>query len=65
MKRSLSDSLSRIWKGFSFHLKSPTINWVKHIGGRLLGASMGAIARNQMDIEISKSYIQGVLMKVV
>ena len=65
MKRGLSDSLARIWKGFSFHLASPTVNWVKHIGGSLLGASMGAIARNQMDIEISKSHIRGVQLKVV
>ncbi|KAI0217504.1 hypothetical protein LSAT2_030722 [Lamellibrachia satsuma] len=52
MRRSMSDTMARIWKGFSFRLESPSINWVKHIGGKMLGASMGLIVKNLLDIQI-------------
>ncbi|KAI0230509.1 hypothetical protein LSAT2_019149, partial [Lamellibrachia satsuma] len=53
MKRSLSNSLSRIWKGFKFHLESPSVHWVKSVGGSKLGASIGVIVKNLLDIQIS------------
>ncbi|KAK2165104.1 hypothetical protein NP493_1383g00012 [Ridgeia piscesae] len=52
MKRSLSNSRSRIWKGFKFHKESPSVNWVEHTGGSKLGASIGVIIKNSLDIQI-------------
>jgi len=63
MKRSLSSALARIWQGFAFHLEKP-LNWQKHIGGSILGASMGVVARNKIDIQISKFHLRGMLLKV-
>jgi len=54
MKRSLAKSLTRIWTGFTFRLETPSIHWVKHVGGSKLGASMGVIVKNLLEIQISK-----------
>ena len=54
MKRSLKSTASRVWKGFKFRLESPSVNWVKHVGGSKLGASMGVICRNLLDIQLSE-----------
>ena len=55
MRRSLKSTASRVWKGFHFRLESPSVNWVKHVGGSKLGASMGVICRNLLDIQLSES----------
>ena len=52
MRRSLKDVASRIWEGFHFQLKTPSFEWVKAFGGSDLGASMGVIIRNVLDIDI-------------
>ena len=54
MRRSLAKSLTRIWTGFKFRLETPSIHWVKHVGGSKLGASMGVIVKNLLEIQISK-----------
>lgn len=54
MKRSLAQSLSRIWTGFTFRVETPSIHWVKHVGGSKLGASMGVIVKNLLEVQISK-----------
>ena len=56
MKRSLSSTMARIWEGFKFRLESPSVYWVKRVGGSKLGASIGVIVRNLLDIVISKCF---------
>ena len=63
MKRSLSNSLSRIWKGFKFHIENPSVNWAEHAGGSKLGASIGVIVKNSLDIQISEfRFLTGLLI---
>ena len=54
MRRSLRDVAAKIWKGFHIRLETPSVDWQKHVGGSKLGASMGVIVRNLLDIKISK-----------
>ena len=56
VKRSLDDVVSKSWKGFDFHLQTPSVDWVKHVGGSMLGASKGVIVRNIFDLRISKCW---------
>ena len=63
MKRSLSNLRSRIWKGFKFHRESPSVNWEEHTGGSKLGASIGVIIKNSLDIQISEfRFLTGLLI---
>ena len=59
MRRQLKQVLSRIWKGFDFHLKSPSVSWYRLLGSENIGASFGLIIENRMDLKISKGH-QGV-----
>ncbi|KAK2175673.1 hypothetical protein NP493_715g02033 [Ridgeia piscesae] len=52
MRRSVDKVLGAIWKGFKFLLQSPGVDWQKTIGSNKLGASMGLVVRNILDIEI-------------
>ena len=54
MRRSVDKVLGAIWKGFKFLLQSPGVDWKKTIGSNKLGASMGLVVRNILDIEISE-----------
>ena len=56
MRRSLADVSSNIWKGFQFYLETPSVDWQKHVGGSSLGASIGVIVRNLIDINIGKCW---------
>ena len=60
VKRSLYDIVSKSWKGFNFHLQTPSVDWVKHVGGSMLGASMGVIVRNILDLRVSKCWYYAV-----
>ncbi|CAH1242183.1 Hypp6491 [Branchiostoma lanceolatum] len=48
-KRGLSDR----WKGISFLLEAPGVDWKKIIGSSTIGASFGVIVRNRLDLAIA------------
>ena len=54
MRRSLADVASAIWGGFHFRLETPSFDWEKMVGGTSMGASMGLIIQNFIDIDIGK-----------
>jgi len=60
VKRSLNYVVSKSWKGFDFRLQTPSVDWVKQVGGSKLGASMGVIMRNIFELRISKCWYYAV-----
>ena len=54
MRRGLKEIASRIWKGFTFNLATPSKDWQKKIGGKSLGASFGLVFKNALNIKIGK-----------
>ena len=43
-----------MWEGIEYKLKVPGFEWEKTIGTEDVGASMGLIIRNILDIKLSK-----------
>ena len=56
VKRSLDIIVSNSWKGFDLRIQTPSVDWVKHVGGSNLGASIGVKMRNIFDLQISKCW---------
>ena len=52
VRRGVMDLVARVWKGFHFDLKTPSVDWQKKIGGSALGASFGLVLKNSIDIAI-------------
>ena len=53
-RRSLSRVIDRIWQGFHFNIQSPSVDWRKGLGGSSLGASVGLLIKNILDLELSE-----------
>ena len=47
------DFLDLMWEGIEYKLKVPGFEWEKTIGTEDVGASMGLIIRNILDIKLS------------
>lgn len=48
-KRSLSDFL----KDLSFNLETPSVDWSKSVGSDVIGASIGLVTKNRMELKLS------------
>ncbi|KAI8519524.1 hypothetical protein Bbelb_027810, partial [Branchiostoma belcheri] len=51
-KRGFSDSIGKLFKGFHFKLETPSYDWHKRIGSSAVGASMGLVIRNLMELDL-------------
>ncbi|XP_066298079.1 uncharacterized protein [Branchiostoma lanceolatum] len=51
-KRGLSDTIEKLFKGFYFKLETPSYDWHKRIGSSKIGASMGLVIRNKMELDL-------------
>ncbi|XP_078573994.1 uncharacterized protein LOC144860567 isoform X3 [Branchiostoma floridae x Branchiostoma japonicum] len=55
-KRGLTDVIEKIeklFKPFHFRLETPSMDWHKRIGSSKVGASMGLVIRNEMELDLS------------
>ncbi|XP_078658231.1 uncharacterized protein LOC144903714 [Branchiostoma floridae x Branchiostoma belcheri] len=44
--------LEKLFKGFDFKLETPSVDWQKKIGSSQIGASLGIIIRNMMELNL-------------
>ncbi|XP_035698712.1 uncharacterized protein LOC118431577 [Branchiostoma floridae] len=55
-RRGLTDVIEKIeklFKPFHFKLETPSMDWHKRIGSSKVGASMGLVIRNEMELDLS------------
>ncbi|XP_078585865.1 uncharacterized protein LOC144867676 [Branchiostoma floridae x Branchiostoma japonicum] len=51
-KRGVNDQLNKLFKPFYFKLATPSYDWHKRIGSSNIGASMGLVIRNEMELDL-------------
>ncbi|XP_078575734.1 uncharacterized protein LOC144861638 [Branchiostoma floridae x Branchiostoma japonicum] len=54
-KRGLSEAvekLGKLFKGHHFKLETPSMDWHKRIGSEKIGASLGLVIRNEMELDL-------------